>query len=86
MDEAGVPGYEALSWFALFVPAATSRDIVQRASDEVARALKDGQVRERLAGLGIDPVGSTPEFMARYLQEEINKWAGVVKATGMKLD
>jgi len=86
MDEAGVTGYEALSWFALFVPAATPRDIVNRTSDEVARALKNTEVRERLAGLGIDPVGSTPEFMAKYLQEEIVKWAGVVKATGMKLD
>ena len=86
MDEAGVTGYEALSWFALFVPAATPRDIVNRASDEVARALKNTEVRERLAGLGIDPVGSTPEYMAKYLQEEITKWAGVVKATGMKLD
>ncbi len=86
MEEAGVAGYEALSWFALFMPAATPREIVNRASEEVARALKDTQVRERLARLGIDPVGSTPDFMARYLQEEITKWAGVVKATGMKLE
>ena len=86
MEEAGVAGYEALSWFALFVPAATPRDIVTRASDEVARAMKNAEVRERLAGLGIDPAGSSPEFMAKYLQEEITKWAAVVKATGMKLD
>ena len=86
MDEAGVTGYEAISWFALFTPAATPRDIVNRISEEVARVLKTGDVRERLAGIGIDPVASTPEFMARYLQEEITKWAGVIKATGMKLD
>ncbi|MFM9967743.1 MAG: tripartite tricarboxylate transporter substrate binding protein [Burkholderiales bacterium] len=86
MDEAGVTGYEALSWFALFVPAATPRDVVSRTSEEVARAVKNLEVRERLAGLGIDPVGSTPEFMAKYLTDEIAKWAGVVKATGMKLD
>jgi tripartite-type tricarboxylate transporter receptor subunit TctC len=86
MDEAGVTGYEALSWFALFMPIATPRDIVSRTSDEVARALKSAEVRERLAGLGIDPVGSTPEYMAKYLQEEITKWGGVVKATGMKLE
>ena len=56
------------------------------ASDETARAVKSADVREKLAGLGIDPVGSSPEFMAKYLQDEINKWAAVVKATGMKLD
>ena len=86
MDESGVTGYEAISWFALFMPIATPRDIVTRTSDEVARAVKSAEVRERLGGLGIDPVGSTPEYMAKYLQEEITKWGGVVKATGMKLD
>lgn len=86
MDESGVTGYEAISWFALFMPIATQRDIVTRTSEEVARAVKSAEVRERLAGLGIDPVGSTPEYMAKYLQEEITKWGGVVKATGMKLD
>lgn len=86
MDESGVPGYEALSWFALFMPIATPRDIVSRTSEEVARALKNAEVRERLAVLGIDPVGSTPEYMAKYLQEEIVKWGGVVKTTGMKLE
>lgn len=86
MDEAGVTGYEALSWFALFMPAGTPRDIVSRTAEDVNRALKISDVREKLAGLGIDPVGSSPEFMAKYLQEEITKWAAVVKATGMKLD
>lgn len=86
MDEAGVTGYEALSWFALFMPVATPRNIVGHTSEEVARVLKNAEVRERLGGLGIDPVGSSPEFMAKYLQDEIAKWAAVVKATGMKLD
>jgi len=86
MAEAGVPGYEHSLWGMYMVPAATSKDIVARLYRETARALENGEVRERLAGMGVDAVGSTPEQAGAYLKSEIAKYAKVVKAIGLKLE
>ena len=83
--EAGVPGYEATTWYAMFAPAHTPRDIVDRLNREVGNAVKSADLRSRLASQGVDPVASTPEHLATYLQSEIRKWQQVAKASGAKL-
>ena len=82
--EAGVPGYEAVQWFGVLAPAGTPREIVARLHGEVVRTLQSAEIRDRLAGDGADPVGSTPEEFAAFLRAETVKWAKVVKAAGIQ--
>jgi tripartite-type tricarboxylate transporter receptor subunit TctC len=86
MAEAGIAGYEHSLWGMFMVPAATPKDIVARLHRETARALESGEVRERLAGMGVDAVGTTPEQAGAYLKSEIAKYAKVVKAIGLRLE
>lgn len=86
MAEAGVPGYEVVSWQAMFAPAGTPSAIVQRLQTEVAAILKQPDVQERLAKLGVDPSGMAPQQLADFQAAEIAKWAKVVKAANVKVD
>jgi tripartite-type tricarboxylate transporter receptor subunit TctC len=79
-----VPGYEATQWFGVLAPAGTPRAIVERWHREAVRALKDGEIRDRLVADGADPVGSSPEEFAAYLRSETVKWAKLVKDVGIK--
>jgi len=82
--EAGLPGYDANAWYALFAPAGTPKDIVAKLSAATAKALQAPDLRERLASEGAQAVGSTPEELDRFVRAEIAKWAKVVKASGVK--
>lgn len=84
--EQGLPGFEAVSWFALFAPANTPRAVVDKLQKETVRILKMPDVAKRLAELGLDAVGSTPEELAAYQRAEITKWAKVVKDSGAKVE
>ncbi len=84
--EAGLPGYEASSWFCLLAPAGTPKEIVTKLSTEVAKILRQPDVKERLFSLGAEPVGNTPEQFAAFIKAETVKWAEVVKKSGAKLD
>ncbi|MBV0882195.1 tripartite tricarboxylate transporter substrate binding protein [Noviherbaspirillum sp. L7-7A] len=86
MAEAGVPGYEVVSWQAMFAPAGTPPAIVQRLQTEVAAILKQPDVQERLAKLGVEPSGMAPQQLADFQAAEIAKWAKVVKAANVKVD
>jgi tripartite-type tricarboxylate transporter receptor subunit TctC len=77
-----IPGFEATSWFAVFAPANTPRAIVDRINAEIQRVYKLPDVQQRLATLGLDPILSSPEELARYQAAEIGKWAKVVKDSG----
>lgn len=83
---AGLPQYEASSWFGMLAPAGTPPDIVHRIQQEVAKALGAPAVRERLQAQGAEPVGSTPEQFAAFIRAETAKWARVVKDSGAKVD
>jgi len=84
--EAGVPGFEAVSWQGVVVPAGTPRAIVNRLHVEIAKALQSAEVSQRLAAEGTTPGGITPDAFAAYIKSEIAKWAKVMKIAGAKAD
>jgi tripartite-type tricarboxylate transporter receptor subunit TctC len=84
--EAGVPGYEATSWFGLFAPAGTPREIVDRMAREMARFARRPEVAERIHALGAEPITNTPEEFAVMVRAEIEKWGAVVRASGARAD
>ena len=81
-----VPGYEANGWYGSFAPAATPKDLINRVNGEMNRIMKMPDVTQRLAGDGVEAVGTTPEQFGVYLKQEIAKWGKVVKASGAKAD
>jgi tripartite-type tricarboxylate transporter receptor subunit TctC len=82
--EAGVPGYEATSWYGIIGPAGMSKAVVNRLHGAIVQAIADADVRQRLVAQAIDPVGNTPEQFAAYVKSEIVKWAKVLKIAGVK--
>ncbi len=70
----------------LVVPSATPRDVVRRASADIARAVRASDLTERMVAQGMEPVGSTPEEFDALIRSEIAKWAPVVKASGATAD
>ena len=84
--EAGVPGYEMAAWFGILAPAGTPRTVVVTLQRQMASTLKLPEVSERLAKLGAEPVGSTPQRFDAFIKSEIAKWAKVVKEKGLKVD
>ena len=84
LSEAGVPGYEMNLWIGAFAPAGTAGEIAARLTNEVMRIVKLPDVREKLAAMGIEPVGDTSEQLARTIRNEIARFGPVVKAANIK--
>jgi tripartite-type tricarboxylate transporter receptor subunit TctC len=84
--ESGLPGFDISTWFGIFAPAGTPREIVERLHAEFTRALASPDVRERMVALGAEPVGNRPEEFAAYIRAEAGKYARVIKASGAKAD
>lgn len=86
MNEAGVPGYEVILWYAIFAPTATPKEIVQHLNAEIGKALTAPDIRERYAALGLTAAGGPPEQFDKFFRSEIQKWGKVIKAAGLKAE
>ena len=86
LAEAGVPGYETGIWLGLMAPAGTPRPVLERLNVEIAKVLNAADVKESWSKQGAAPMTMTLEQFDKFLREDITKWAGVVKATGMKVE
>jgi len=86
VSEAGVPGYEASTWFAVMAPAGTAADVVRKLNGEINAVLKLPDVIERLNTLGAEPLGGTSEDVSKLLRADLTKWSEVVKAAGIKVE
>jgi tripartite-type tricarboxylate transporter receptor subunit TctC len=84
MGEAGYPGIEGEAWFAVIVPAGTPKDIIRLLHREIVRLIALPDFKEKLAALGFEPIGSTPEECAALFKAEIAKWGKVIRAAGIK--
>ncbi|HEX9192138.1 MAG TPA: tripartite tricarboxylate transporter substrate binding protein [Burkholderiales bacterium] len=84
--ESGLKDFEAMAWNGVLVPAGTPEAIVVRLNREFNAALKSREVREKLHGAGLEPVGGTPAEFARLIRAESGKWAPVIRRTGATVD
>ena len=84
--ESGVPGFDVSTWYGIWAPAATPPAIVHKLSSELAAVVRLPEVRARLADLGAEAVGNTPEEFAAFNRSELAKWAKIVKDSGAKVD
>ena len=86
MQESGVAGYEHTLWYGLFAPAGTPPAIVSKVSADISRVIAASDVRDRFAATGIETVGNTPAEFGQFFQAELEKWAKVIKATGIQIE
>lgn len=84
IDESGLKGYEATTWFGLLAPIKVPKEIVTRLNVEFGRILASKDVSERFINEGIEPIGGTPESFGVFIRDEIAKYAKVVKAANLK--
>jgi len=84
--EAGVPGYDATTWFGVLAPRGTADDIVETLHQAFAAAIQDDDVRQRLHSEGFEIMGGTPQEFAAFIHTQAAKWGAVVKAAGIAID
>jgi tripartite-type tricarboxylate transporter receptor subunit TctC len=82
--ESGLPGFDYNLWIGMFAPAGTPADVVDKINADVTRALQSQEVRERLAALGAEPMVMTPAEFRKFMRDEMDDSAKVVKAAGIK--
>jgi tripartite-type tricarboxylate transporter receptor subunit TctC len=83
---ASLPGFEANSWYGVSAQGATPKDVIAKLNQEIAKGLNAGDLRARLASEGAEVVGGSPEEFGVFFRAEIEKWAKVIKAAGIKLE
>ncbi|TMJ74565.1 MAG: tripartite tricarboxylate transporter substrate binding protein [Alphaproteobacteria bacterium] len=79
-------GFESAAWFAIVAPPKTPATVVDKINADVNEALREGDIRERLAQLSAEPIGGTPQATAAYMREEVERWRKVIKAANVKLE
>ena len=84
--ESGMPGFEVDTWYGVLAPAGVPREATIRLNAEFTRMMQSGEIRERFAAMGIQPLTSTPERFGDFLKSEVAKWAAVVKESGARAD
>lgn len=86
VSESGLPGFDVTSWYGVFAPAALPRNLVTKVNGDISAVLEAPDLRERLQRMDAEPSPQSPEDFARFVREEIAKWAKVVKASGATAD
>jgi tripartite-type tricarboxylate transporter receptor subunit TctC len=84
--ESGLRGFEASTWYPVLAPAATPQSVIDKLNAQLVAILKSADVQDRLAGQGMEPIGSTPAQLADHIKTELVKWEKVVKISGAKVD
>jgi tripartite-type tricarboxylate transporter receptor subunit TctC len=84
--EAGVPGYEATIWLGLMAPAGTPRPVLEKLNAEVIKVINAPEVKENWTKQGAVPMGMPVDEFGKFLRDDVQKWAKLVKDTGMKVD
>lgn len=84
LDESGLRGYDAATWYGMFAPAGTPRNALGILNREIVKIMRVPETRDRFASDGFDPAGSTAEEFSGFLRRELVKWAKVIKAAGLK--
>jgi tripartite-type tricarboxylate transporter receptor subunit TctC len=84
--ESGVPGYEAIEWNGVMVPAGTPMPVVRRIRDAIAKVLAPTEMKERLLAAGAEGVGSTPEEFSAFIRTELATWSKVVRELQLSVD
>jgi len=83
--ESGVPGFDVITWFGLFAPAATPKPIVELLNAKANAAIRSQAAKEGFAQLSFEPAGGAPDVLARQVRAEIDKWVDVARKRGIKL-
>jgi tripartite-type tricarboxylate transporter receptor subunit TctC len=86
LAESGVPGYDAAGWFGILAPAGSPPAVLSRLNAEITAVLRLPEIRERFAAAALEPLPSTPDYMAQLMRTEAIKWAKVIKDSGAKVD
>jgi tripartite-type tricarboxylate transporter receptor subunit TctC len=86
VSEAGLPDFEVTTWYGVLAPAGTAHPIVTRLNAEIVKVMQSAEMKARLAAMATEPVTSTPEGFADLIRREIEKWAKVVRAAGLKAE
>jgi tripartite-type tricarboxylate transporter receptor subunit TctC len=86
MEESGIKGYQATTWYAMWAPKGTPQEVVSRTHQEIAKVMQDSSIKEIWFNQGAEPGGNPPADFTKFIRAEIEKWARVVKASGAKID
>jgi len=86
LAESGFKNFEVLEWNGFFVPKGTSNGVVAKLAKEIQAATMDPETRQKLIGLGVDPIGSSPDVFSKFVQTEMSRWATLVKSNNITVD
>jgi tripartite-type tricarboxylate transporter receptor subunit TctC len=84
--EAGVPGFEYVTWYGLFAPAGTPREIISRLNTLVVKTLADPEISRRFSTQGAEPISNTPEQLAQYRRAEFERWRKLITELKLKVE
>jgi tripartite-type tricarboxylate transporter receptor subunit TctC len=84
--ESGLPGYDVTPWFAVFVPANTPKSIIAKLNRSLITSMGAPEIKEKFEAIGAEPIGSSPEELATYLNKEIERWGRVITVNNIKSD
>ena len=86
LDEAGLKDFDAGTWFGVLAPAATPKDVLAKLSAEMVKVIRSPDFRKRMAEIGAEPIGNTPEQMARQIKDDTDRYARLVKDAKVSID